>query len=119
MSDVAKAPDPFPQRLRAARIKREMSQGDLAAKAGLPPASISHFESGARKPSFANLRRLAQVLNASTDYLLGRVDDLGLGIAADPLYRDVENLTDGDRELAKDFIGLLAARSSRKTGDVD
>lgn len=114
MSSLPDAQDPFPQRLREARLKRGMSQGDVAAKAGMPPASVSHFENGTRKPSFANLRRLAQVLNASTDYLLGRVDDLGLGIAADPLYRDVERLTDSDRELAKDFIGLLAARSSKK-----
>ena len=73
MSDVAKAPDPFPQRLRAARVKRRVSQGDLAAKAGLPPASISHFESGSAQTRLRHLRRLAQVLNASTDYLLGRV----------------------------------------------
>ena len=119
MNDVAQTPDPFPQRLRAARLERGLTQGDLAGKAGLPPASISHFESGTRKPSFANLRRLAQVLNASTDYLLGRVDDLGIGIAADPLYRDVEKLTDGDRELAKEFIGLLAARNNRKPGGKD
>ena len=119
MSDMPQPPDPFPQRLRAARLERGLTQGDLAGKAGMPPASISHFESGTRKPSFANLRRLAQVLNASTDYLLGRVDDLGIGIATDPLYRDVEKLTDGDRELAKDFIGLLAARNSKKLGGKD
>ena len=116
MSDVPSAPDLFSQRLRAARLERDLSQGDLAAKSGLPAASISHFESGTRKPSFANLRRLAHVLNASTDYLLGRVDDLGMGIASDPLYRNVEKLTDGDRELAKEFIELLAARSRKKVG---
>jgi transcriptional regulator with XRE-family HTH domain len=111
MTDPAAAPDLFPERLKAARQLRGLNQADLAAKAGMPPTSISHFEGGMRKPSFANLRRLAQVLDVTTDYLLGRVDTPGLGAAADPLYRHVENLSDGDRELVKGFIEMLASRA--------
>ena len=38
-------------------------------------SAISHFETGTRKPSFDNLRRLADALDVTTDYLLGRVKD--------------------------------------------
>jgi hypothetical protein len=31
-------------------------------------------EAGTRKPSFDNLRRIANVIAVSTDFLLGRVD---------------------------------------------
>src|SRR5229473_1137936 len=90
----------FPERLRAARETRGLNQGELAARAGLQPSAISHFETGTRKPSFDNLRRLADALDATTDYLLGRVSDLtGLAEGADKLHRHYGRLTSGDREV--------------------
>ena len=105
----------FQERLRTAREKlREWSQSQLADRAGMPPSSIAHFETGSRKPSFDTLRRLANALEVTTDYLLGRVDDPGLAEAGDPLYRDVGKLTGHDREIAKDFLKMLAERSQEK-----
>jgi hypothetical protein len=50
--------------------------------------------------------------------LLGRVDDPGLAEAGDPLYRDVGKLTGRDRELAKDFLKMLARRhQAKRKGD--
>lgn len=104
----------FCERLRAARDMRSWSQGELAQKAGMPPSSIAHFETGSRKPSFDTLRRLANALEVTTDYLLGRVEDPNLATAADPLYRDVGKLTGNDRQLAKDFLEMLANRNKDK-----
>ncbi len=106
--------DLFQQRLKAARDLREFSQSDLASRAAMPPSSIAHFETGSRKPSFDTLRRLANALEVTTDYLLGRVDDPGLAEAGDPLFRDVGKLTGKDRELAKDFLKMLAERNAAK-----
>ena len=111
---VEKPSEMFKERLKAARDLREWSQNDLAERAKLPPSSIAHFEAGARKPSFDNLRRLANALEVSTDYLLGRVDDPGLTAEGDPLYRDVGKLTGRDRELARDFLQMLASRKAPK-----
>ena len=114
---MIKEPSPselFQQRLKAARDLRKFSQGDLAGRAGMPPSSIAHFETGSRKPSFDTLRRLANALEVTTDYLLGRVDDPGLAEAGDPLFRDVGKLTGNDRELAKDFLKMLAERNATK-----
>jgi len=84
----------FTQRLKAARELRKLSQGDLAAKSGLQPSAISHFETGNRSPSFDNLKRLADALTVTTDYLLGRSDEPGaLGPEARSLYRHASNLT--------------------------
>lgn len=105
----------FKERLRTAReTLRRWSQAELGAKAGLPPTSIAHFEGGSRKPSFDTLRKLANALEVTTDYLLGRTDDPALAEAADPLYRDVAKLSGNDRELAKDFLEMLAKRSEEK-----
>lgn len=106
----------FRQRLREAREMRDWSQSNLGAKAGLPPSSIAHFESGSRKPSFDTLHRLANALEITTDYLLGRVDQPNVAEEGDPLFRDVGKLTGQDRELARDFLKMLAERNRAKKG---
>src|SRR5690348_18450045 len=78
----------FPERLKAARDLRGWSQTELGARSGLPPSSVAHFESGSRKPSFDTLRKLANALEVTTDYLLGRVNEPAFAEAGDPLYRD-------------------------------
>ena len=113
MNDERLPSELFQERLKAARELRKWNQSDLAGQAGMPPSSIAHFESGSRKPSFDTLRRLANALEVTTDYLLGRVDDPALSDAADPLFRDVSRLTGNDRELAKDFLQMLANRSKQ------
>lgn len=62
----------FGEKLREAREAKKLSQSDLAERTGLQPSAISHFETGRRSPSFDNLKRLADALQVSTDYLLGR-----------------------------------------------
>lgn len=111
---MKKDPDPseiFPERLKSARNLRKWGQNDLADKAKMPPSSIAHFESGSRKPSFDTLRRLATALEVTTDYLIGNADDPALAVSGDPLFRDVSKLTGTDRELAKDFLKMLAKRN--------
>lgn len=98
----------FHKRLKAARELRGLNQVQLAAKAGLPPASVSHFESGPRKPSFDNLKALAAALDVTTDYLLGRTDKPEASAeTVGQLHRDFHKLTSRDMELAQEFVELL------------
>jgi transcriptional regulator with XRE-family HTH domain len=113
MSKKTSPSDVFQERLRHAREMRGWTQTDLGGRAGLPPSSIAHFETGTRKPSFDTLRRVANALEVTTDYLLGRVDEPSLAEAGDPLFRDVGKLTGRDRELAKDFLKMLAERNPK------
>jgi len=106
----------FPGRLKAARELRKLNQSELASKANLPPTSISHFEAGSRKPSFDNLRRLAKALDVTTDYLLGLSDQPEISTSADPLYRQGQQLSSQDRDLADRFLQLLAERNRNKGG---
>lgn len=113
MSDKVGIENVFGQRLRAARMLRELEQQQLAQKAGLPPSSISHFESGARKPSFDNLRSLAKSLDVSTDYLLGRVDTIDRVESSQRLHRHLGTLSDADLNTVEGFINML------KTGKLE
>ena len=114
---TADQPDIFKDRLRAARDLRGMSQSELAAQAKLPPSSIAHFEAGARKPSFDNLRRLGIALMVTTDYLLGRVDHPDMATAGDPLYRHIANLSAADRPVAETVLRALAEKNTRRLED--
>ena len=106
-------PDVFSERLRAAREMRKLTQTELGARAGLPSTSIAHFEAGSRKPSFDNLRKLAETLEVTTDYLLGRAEKPS-DDAVDVLYRDVGKLTDYDRRIAENFLRMLVEKDSNK-----
>src|SRR5690242_13914706 len=89
--------DIFKDRLRRARDLRGLSQAQLAAKSGLPPATVSHFESGPRKPSFDNLKALASALDVTTDYLLGRSETPEASAeTVGRLHRDLNKLTSED-----------------------
>ena len=108
----------FAERLRFAREKlRGLKQSELAEMANLPSTSISHFENpeGTRKPSFDNLRRLANALGVTTDYLLGLSDDyVAMSGTASTLYRDVQNLTDADKKFAEMLIKQMLDKNNSK-----
>ena len=94
-----------------------MSQAELARVAGLPSSSIAHFESGARKPSFDSLGKLATALKVTTDYLLGRVDVVDAAAPDDPLARYGAQLSTRDRALVEDFMRMLMERAERERED--
>ncbi len=120
MTESSPRTDIFPERLRAARAKRNLSQEDLAKRANLQASAISHFETGTRKPSFDNLRRVADALDVTTDYLLGRVvEEQALAHSSDRLYRDLDQLSTADREMAEGFLQLLTDKAKKRRAEND
>ncbi len=115
MSESTKPTAIFKIRLRTAREFRELSQGELASRAGLQASAVSHFETGTRKPSFDNLKRLADALRVTTDYLIGRTDEMeGSATSADQLHRHYSGLSAEYQEMADDFIEMLASKKKPK-----
>ena len=117
MAESSTPTDIFPARLRQARELRGLSQGELAVRAALQASAVSHFETGGRKPSFDNLRRLADALDVTTDFLIGRVKEIGGVAAADRLHRHIQQLQTADREFAEDMIKNLVARGRVRATD--
>ena len=48
--------------LRAARESQALSQADVAAKLGITPAAVGHYEKGIAKPPLERARQLARIL---------------------------------------------------------
>lgn len=66
---------PFSERLQEARLKKNLTQKEVAVHLGMTERSYQHYEGGSRRPNFEVLVALADLLGVSTDYLLGRTDE--------------------------------------------
>jgi transcriptional regulator with XRE-family HTH domain len=107
--------DIFKERLKEMRERRGLNQAELAQKTGLQPTAISHFETGGRSPSFDNLRRLADALKVSTDYLIGRSNDAVMaGPEADSLFRDYDKLSEEDLKFMQSMKEALLKKNTEK-----
>ena len=62
----------FNVRLRQMRMKRRLTQQKLAGLLGVALRSYQCYEQGVRTPSYDLLILSADILDVSTDYLLGR-----------------------------------------------
>lgn len=60
------------EKLRDLRLKRSLSQKELADALGISPSIISGYETDERVPSLERLLALADFYNCSVDYLLGK-----------------------------------------------
>lgn len=61
----------FGNTLKTLRLRKNMTQAQLANKLGLTKSVISAYETGLRLPSYDILIHIARIYNVSTDYLLG------------------------------------------------
>lgn len=59
-------------KIKQYREKAELSQRELAARLGVSQPSVANWERGITSPKGTNLVALAEILNCSTDALLGR-----------------------------------------------
>ena len=65
------------ERLRELRVKRGVTQSQVAEYLGLKLRAYQYYESGEHRPEYEKLMALADYFDVSTDYLLGRTDAPG------------------------------------------
>jgi len=59
-------------RLKEIRQARGLTQKELAQKIGVSTGAIGLYETNRRMPDLSTLKKLADALNVSADYLIGR-----------------------------------------------
>ena len=62
-------------RMRMHRARLRLSQSDLGKKVGLSTNGVSLIERGEVDPRASVIKKIAQELGVSTDYLLGQGDE--------------------------------------------
>ena len=60
----------FGKKLREVRLKKKLSQGDIAKILGVHRSYISGLERGRRNPSLLTVHKVAKALDVSTNELL-------------------------------------------------
>ncbi len=64
----------FGNNLKKIRQEHDMTQEELAKKINTSRSNIANYENDKNMPSIEVLNKLSEILNCSTDYLLGKSD---------------------------------------------
>jgi len=65
----------FKQRLKEIRVEKKLLQKDIATFLEITDRAYQYYETGTRTPDFKGLIKLADYLDCSIDYLVGRSDN--------------------------------------------
>jgi transcriptional regulator with XRE-family HTH domain len=119
MARTRRAPsETFGRRLARLRKARGLTQIELAPKLGISPRMLAYYEAQTDRPPAHLLGRLAEILGASTDELLGlsavKLPDQPSNPRLWRRLRIVEKLPAEDRTAVLKFIDALARQ---KFGD--
>ncbi|MGE7875373.1 helix-turn-helix domain-containing protein [Streptomyces venezuelae] len=95
-------------RIKELRKERKWSQKELGERVDVSESFISKVESGKKQPSRDVTTKIAEVLNVTTDYLLGRSEDPELTTEEDKIVSEegknimeiIENLPKEERKKA-------------------
>ena len=61
-------------RIRTARQFRKLTAEQLSEQLGIATESLRHIENGTRRPSYALLDNISDILDVSLDYLAGKTE---------------------------------------------
>ena len=97
-------------RIKEARKSKNIAQKDLAGALGVTKSAMSLWEKGTREPDVSTLRRIADILDVSADYLIGRSDEEKIdGIDAGSrmiMQQASPGITESEREILALFRRL-------------
>lgn len=102
-------------RIKQLRIERGLTQQDIATKLAMGRSNVGHIENDRVTPTSEDLQKMADLLNTTTDYLLGR-DAAPATIPDWATYkdkRDFKKLLEEDGEIMFDGVPLSEADRQR------
>jgi transcriptional regulator with XRE-family HTH domain len=92
------------QRISQLRKELKMTQEELAFKIGTSQRQVSFYETGKNEPTANVLNALADALNTTADYLLGRTEIVERPLRGSGDFDDVE----------REMVRLLRTQSVEK-----
>jgi transcriptional regulator with XRE-family HTH domain len=115
MLDMTEKLEGFAQRLRDLRKQKNLSQTELGQLAELHYTHIGRFERGSSRPSGDTLKRLADALGVTSDYLLdGAADETAKARFEDrellKQFQEVERLPDEDKNVVKKLLDAFLTK---------
>ena len=96
----------FHERLRATRIEKGFTQEQLAKAVGVTKSTMAKYDRGELEPNVKNIKKIAQVLGVSVDYLL--YDNIK--VSADDTDKEILGIIHMMDDKGKRFILDIAER---------
>ncbi len=105
----------FPERLQSLRKQKNLSQADLGKLVGVHYSHVGRYERGISRPAADTLKRMADALGVSGDYLIegttkeaarARFEDRELLCQ----FQEVEKLADEDKMVVKKLIDAFLTK---------
>lgn len=105
----------FSDRLRTARENANYNQKEFAEKVNIAANTYNGYETGNRMPNLEIVSLLADALDVSVDYLLGRTNIKNYEEDTIAAHTDdrTQNLSEEDKKQLNDFIDFLIAKSKK------
>ena len=102
----------FPERLKTLRSEAKLTQKEIADKLNISQQAYANWEKGKTLPANKNLTKLSEMLNTSTDYLLGKTDQVKKSTVDEDLEKSLESfhafsgktMSENDRESIKQWL---------------
>ena len=113
------------ENIKLLRTAAGLSQNDLARYLNLHPMAISGWERGVHAPDSAMILKLSQYFNVTTDFLLGKEDEM---ISADGLptevaiaFRKIDwaKLSDEDRVVVNAVIRSVTEKYANRKQETE
>lgn len=103
-------------RILELRKKKNWSQSELAKEVGVTYAQIGRYETKGAQPSAEVLKKIANALNTSTDYLMnGNKDEKAMAALEDSellqQFKEVEKMDLEDKKTIKNIIDAFIKRN--------
>lgn len=102
----------LPERLKTLRLEKKLTQKQIADKLKISQPSYAQWEKGTKTPNLERLQELSKILNVSTDYLLGKTDQVKKSTFDEDLEKSLNSfhsfsgkeMSDKDREVIKQWL---------------
>lgn len=94
-------------RLKQARLARNLTQAQLAEKAGISVSFLSYLENGHQAMNIQTLITLLDILNVSADWLLGNGTDSANHAAALEIEKELAHCTPKERDNILRLVRLM------------
>ncbi|AOZ88162.1 transcriptional regulator [Bacillus xiamenensis] len=109
------------KRLKSVRKNKGLTQEELAKRVKTTKGTISNYENGHSTPSNEMLKDLADALNTTTDYLLGRTENISTEQVEydfnDPdlqiAFKDASDFSEEARKQTIDFINYIKEKEKK------
>lgn len=103
----------LPNKIINLRESKDWSQAELARRLDVNKSVMNRIESGERKVSSDELKKLSDIFDVSTDYLLGRTDVKEKSPTLVAAHLD-DDLTEEQLDEVKNFIDFIKQRDHGK-----